>query len=39
MEDGEPALLEDFDGMEFIFAAETADAEALKPCTLAEAKC
>jgi hypothetical protein len=39
MEDGEPALLKDFDGMEFVFAAETADAEALEPCTLAEAKC
>jgi hypothetical protein len=38
MEDGEPALLEDFDGMEFIFTAETADAEALKPCMLTEVK-
>lgn len=38
VEDGAPALLEDFDGMEFVFAAETADAEALEPRTLAEAK-
>jgi hypothetical protein len=38
VEDGEPALLEDFDGMEFIFAVETADAEALEPRTLAEVK-
>jgi len=38
VEDGAPALLKDFDGMEFVFAVETADAEALKPCTLAEAK-
>ena len=38
VEDGEPVLLEDFDGMEFVFAAETADAEALEPRTLAEAK-
>ena len=28
----------DFNGMEFIFAAEIADAQALKPCMLAEAK-
>ena len=33
-----PTLLEDFNGMEFVFAAEIADAEALKPHTLAEAK-
>jgi len=31
-------LLEDFDGMEFVFATEMADAEALEPCILAEAK-
>jgi len=34
-----PVLLEDFDGMEFIFVAETADTEALEPCMLAEVKC
>jgi len=38
MEDGAPVLLEDFDGMEFVFAMEIADVEALKPCMLAEAK-
>jgi len=38
VEDGAPVLLEDFDGMEFVFAMEMADAEALKPCTLAEVK-
>jgi len=38
MEDGAPALLEDFDSMEFIFAMETVDVEALKPHMLAEAK-
>ena len=38
MEDNAPTLLEDFDGMEFVFMAETADAEALKPRMLAEAK-
>jgi hypothetical protein len=38
VEEGTPALLEDFDGMEFVFATETADAEALEPRTLAEAK-
>jgi len=38
VEDGAPALLEDFDGMEFVFATEMADAEALEPCTLTEAK-
>ena len=38
MEDGEPALLEDFDGIEFVFAVETADTEALEPCMLAEVK-
>jgi len=35
VEDGIPALLE---GMEFVFVTEMADAEALKPCMLAEAK-
>ena len=39
VEDGAPMLLEDFDGPEYMFAAETADAEALEPRTLAEAKC
>jgi len=39
MEDGAPVLLKDFDGMEFVFAMEMADAEALKPCMLTEAKC
>jgi len=39
MEDSTPTLLEDFDGLEAMFAAETADAEALEPCILAEAKC
>jgi len=39
VEDGVPVLLKDFDGMEFIFVAETADMEALEPCTLAEVKC
>jgi Reverse transcriptase (RNA-dependent DNA polymerase) len=38
VEEGTPALLEDFDGMESVFATETADAEALEPRTLAEAK-
>ena len=38
VEDGAPALLEDFDGMEFVFVMEMADTEALKPHTLAEAK-
>jgi hypothetical protein len=38
IEDSEPALLKDFNGMEFIFTAETADVEALKPRMLAEAK-
>jgi len=36
--DGSPALLEDFDGLEQTFMAETADAEGLEPRTLAEAK-
>jgi len=38
VDDGSPAMHEDFKGMEFIFAAETADAEGLKPHTLTEAK-
>ena len=33
-----PVLLEDFPGLEYVFTTETADAEALEPCTLAEAK-
>ena len=36
--DGTLELLEDFEGLEHAFAAETADAEALEPCMLAEAK-
>src|SRR5260370_22742382 len=36
--DGSPALLEDFDGLEHMFTAETADAEALEPRSLTEAK-
>jgi len=39
VDDGSPVMHEDFEGMEFIFAAETADAEGLKPRTLTEAKC
>ena len=36
----EPALLEDFPGLEYVFAAKkAADAEVLEPCTLTEAKC
>jgi len=38
MEDSTPTLLEDFDGLEAMFTAETTDAEALEPCTLVEAK-
>ena len=38
MEDNAPMLLEDFDGMESVFTAEMADAEALEPRTLKEAK-
>jgi hypothetical protein len=38
VKDGSPALLEDFDSMEFIFVVETADTEALEPHTLAEAR-
>ena len=36
--DGSPALLEDFDGLEHVFTAETTNAKALKPCSLTEAK-
>jgi hypothetical protein len=36
--DGTPELLEDFEGLENVFAAETADTEAMEPRTLAEAK-
>src|SRR5713226_2593598 len=36
--DGSPALLENFDGLEHVFTAETADAEALEPRLLTEAK-
>jgi hypothetical protein len=36
--DGSPALLEEFDGLEHVLLAETSDAEALEPWTLAEAK-
>jgi len=39
VDDGLPAMHEDFKGMEFIFAAEMADAEGLEPRTLTEAKC
>ena len=35
---GEPSLIEDFEGLEYTFMAETSDSEALEPCTLAEAK-
>jgi hypothetical protein len=38
VEDGVPLLLEDFDGLEYVYAAETAEAEALEPRSLAEAK-
>jgi hypothetical protein len=38
IKDGSPALLEDFDAMEFVFMAETADVEALEPRMLAEAR-
>jgi len=38
VDDGSPMMHEDFEGMEFIFVAETADAEGLKPHTLTEAK-
>ena len=36
--DGAPTLREAFEGLEYMLAAETADAEALEPCTLAKAK-
>jgi Reverse transcriptase (RNA-dependent DNA polymerase) len=39
VEDGVPALLEDFDGLEHALAAEVADAEAMELRTLTEAKC
>jgi Reverse transcriptase (RNA-dependent DNA polymerase) len=39
VEDGVPALLEDFDRLEHMLVAEVADAEAMEPRTLAEAKC
>ena len=39
VENGSPMLLEDFEGLEFVFVAETADAEALELHSLAEAKC
>src|SRR5258708_23317215 len=35
--DGSPALVEDCDGLEHVFTAETADAEALEPRSLTEA--
>src|SRR5882757_1569581 len=38
MQNGEPTLLEDFEGLINIFMAKTADLEALEPRTLAEAK-
>jgi hypothetical protein len=38
VEDGVPALLEDFNGLEHALVAEVADMEAMKLCTLAEAK-
>jgi hypothetical protein len=36
--DSSPALLKEFDGLEHVLLAETSDAEALEPRTLAEAK-
>ena len=39
VDDSLPVMYKDFVGMEYIFVAETADTEALKPCTLTEAKC
>lgn len=39
VDDGSPVMYEDFKGIKFIFATETADVEALKPHTLTEAKC
>jgi hypothetical protein len=38
VKDGVLALLEDFDRLEHALVAEVADAEAMEPCTLAEAK-
>jgi len=38
VDDSSPAMHKDFVGMEYIFAAETADTEALEPRTLTEAK-
>ena len=38
VEDGSPTLLKDFEGLEFAFAAETVDAMALEPCSLAKVK-
>jgi len=38
VDDGSPTMHEDFEGMEFIFVAETADVEGLEPHTLMEAK-
>jgi hypothetical protein len=35
VEDGTPVLLEDFEGFEFIFVTEIADAKALELCMLA----
>ena len=39
VEDGSPTLLENFEGLEFVFAAETADTKALELHSLAEVKC
>jgi transposase InsO family protein len=36
--DGDPTLLEEFEGLVNVFMAETADSEALEPRTIAEAK-
>ena len=36
--DGAPMLCEAFEGLGYMLAAETADAKALEPCTLTEAK-
>jgi hypothetical protein len=38
VEDGAPALLENFIGLEHTFMAKTSNSEALEPDTLAEAK-
>jgi hypothetical protein len=38
VEDGVPALLEDFEGIEHMLMTEVADAEALEPHMLSEAK-